>query len=234
MEEVALLHVLYTLLSVLTITSAFPCRGLEGEEGVQGGGDDKDNNSCSGHHHHQDSSNTATSRHTNVEMDPTSEVEVRAKIRNIGKNVVGWYHSHPTFDALPSLIDLENQRNYQMLFQEDQDGEDGGNGGEVGGTGGRMVGGDEPFVGIIVGRFCLLLGTKISALLLFSHTRSFSLFKLLMILNRQLHNPASIGSTWVMRLVMRLAAKAMVMAGIRFLLIITMLNNYPTLSSTTR
>lgn len=28
--------------------------------------------------------------------------------------VVGWYHSHPTFTPEPSLVDIENQRNYQV------------------------------------------------------------------------------------------------------------------------
>jgi len=35
----------------------------------------------------------------------------------IAKNnmqVVGWYHSHPTFHPDPSLIDIENQYNYQV------------------------------------------------------------------------------------------------------------------------
>lgn len=27
---------------------------------------------------------------------------------------MGWYHSHPTFQPEPSLIDIENQYNYQV------------------------------------------------------------------------------------------------------------------------
>ena len=76
-------------------------------------------------------------RHTNVEMDPTSELEVRTTIKEEGNIIVGWYHSHPTFPPDPSLVDLENQRTYQKLFaQGSEDGE--------GGIGG-------PFVGCIVG-----------------------------------------------------------------------------------
>ncbi|KAK9763338.1 hypothetical protein K7432_010073 [Basidiobolus ranarum] len=48
--------------------------------------------------------------------------------------VVGWYHSHPTFAPDPSLVDMENQRNYQHLFRHE--------GSE-----------DEPFVGAIVGPY---------------------------------------------------------------------------------
>ena len=32
-----------------------------------------------------------------------------------GMKCVGWYHSHPTFAAIPSRIDLENQSSYQKL-----------------------------------------------------------------------------------------------------------------------
>jgi hypothetical protein len=53
----------------------------------------------------------------NVEMDPTSEIEVRKHIAERGLRVVGWYHSHPTFRPDPSLVDLENQRNYQSLMR---------------------------------------------------------------------------------------------------------------------
>ncbi len=48
--------------------------------------------------------------------------------------VVGWYHSHPTFAPEPSLIDIENQHQYQQLMRNE-------------GTG------SEPFVGLIVGTY---------------------------------------------------------------------------------
>jgi transcriptional regulator of NAD metabolism len=71
--------------------------------------------------------------HTNVEMDPTSECEVRQQIVDHQLQVVGWYHSHPTFLPDPSLVDIENQRNYQQLFRD-------------------VEWNEEPFVGAIVGK----------------------------------------------------------------------------------
>ncbi|CAO3703210.1 unnamed protein product [Rhizopus stolonifer] len=74
------------------------------------------------------------SNDVNVEMDPTSAIETRQLIEERGLKVVGWYHSHPTFIPDPSLIDIENQRNYQILCRDDQ-------------------GSTEPFVGAIVGPY---------------------------------------------------------------------------------
>ncbi|KAI9304588.1 hypothetical protein BJ944DRAFT_231160 [Cunninghamella echinulata] len=54
----------------------------------------------------------------NVEMDPSSAFEVRQMIEQKNMKVVGWYHSHPTFVPDPSLIDIENQHNYQKLSQD--------------------------------------------------------------------------------------------------------------------
>ncbi|KAJ1959615.1 hypothetical protein GGI12_004249 [Dipsacomyces acuminosporus] len=90
---------------VLTVTRAFPCTALESEEA-----------------------------HTNVEMDPGSELEVRHQINEAGLRVVGWYHSHPTFRPDPSIIDIENQTAYQTLFHDNESSE-------------------EPFVGAIVGPY---------------------------------------------------------------------------------
>ena len=56
----------------------------------------------------------------NVEMDPESEVQVREEIKEKGMVCVGWYHSHPGFDAVPSLIDLKNQLNYQRLVRDEE------------------------------------------------------------------------------------------------------------------
>ncbi|KAF9930267.1 hypothetical protein FBU30_000687 [Linnemannia zychae] len=72
--------------------------------------------------------------HVNVEMDPTSEFEVRQEIEKRNMRIVGWYHSHPTFTPDPSLVDIENQRSYQSLFKDDTMNE-------------------EPFVGAIVGPY---------------------------------------------------------------------------------
>ncbi|TPX60680.1 hypothetical protein PhCBS80983_g01635 [Powellomyces hirtus] len=64
------------------------------------------------------------------EMDPDSEMQAREAFSAKGYDVVGWYHSHPTFDPIPSIRDIENQTTYQTLFQR-------GNG-------------VEPFIGAIV------------------------------------------------------------------------------------
>ncbi|KAJ2791895.1 hypothetical protein GGI18_000806 [Coemansia linderi] len=90
---------------VLTVTRAFPCAALESEDA-----------------------------HTNVEMDPGSELVVRHQIMGAGLRVVGWYHSHPTFRPDPSIIDIENQTAYQTLFRDGDSSE-------------------EPFVGAIVGPY---------------------------------------------------------------------------------
>ncbi|GJJ76776.1 hypothetical protein EMPS_09135 [Entomortierella parvispora] len=72
--------------------------------------------------------------HINVEMDPTSEFEVRQEIEKRNMRIVGWYHSHPTFTPDPSLVDIENQTSYQSLFKDESLNE-------------------EPFVGAIVGPY---------------------------------------------------------------------------------
>ncbi|KAJ1911065.1 hypothetical protein IWQ60_010321, partial [Tieghemiomyces parasiticus] len=72
----------------------------------------------------------STSTGFQCEMDPVSEMEARDHFAARGLIVVGWYHSHPTFDPDPSIRDLENQGTYQELF--------------------RQVSGAEPFVGAIV------------------------------------------------------------------------------------
>ncbi|EIE91466.1 hypothetical protein RO3G_16177 [Rhizopus delemar RA 99-880] len=70
----------------------------------------------------------------NVEMDPTSAIETRQMIEERNLKVVGWYHSHPTFIPDPSLVDIENQRNYQILCRDEENS-------------------TEPFVGAIVGPY---------------------------------------------------------------------------------
>jgi proteasome lid subunit RPN8/RPN11 len=46
-------------------------------------------------------------------MDPESEILARQEFSERGFSVVGWYHSHPTFEPTPSIRDIENQVNYQ-------------------------------------------------------------------------------------------------------------------------
>ncbi|RUS34022.1 LOW QUALITY PROTEIN: hypothetical protein BC938DRAFT_482788 [Jimgerdemannia flammicorona] len=64
------------------------------------------------------------------EMDPASEMQAREVFAERGLVVVGWYHSHPTFEPNPSVRDIENQSAYQALFRRDT--------------------GVEPFIGVIV------------------------------------------------------------------------------------
>ena len=101
---------------VLTVDDAFPCRSL-----ADTGEDDS----------------------TNVEMDPSSEIEVRERIEDRKMRVVGWYHSHPVFEPEPSVRDVENQSNYQDLFCDEK----------------RHM---YPFVGIIVGPYDARMPTPTS------------------------------------------------------------------------
>lgn len=96
----------------MTIREAYPCRSIEtGQNDV------------------------------NVEMDPTSAIETRQAIEERNLKVVGWYHSHPTFIPDPSLVDIENQRNYQVLCRDNHHHQD---------MGQISL---EPFVGAIVGPY---------------------------------------------------------------------------------
>lgn len=47
-------------------------------------------------------------------MDPLSQVKARDLLDSMNMQLVGWYHSHPTFPPNPSLRDIENQSNYQV------------------------------------------------------------------------------------------------------------------------
>ena len=78
---------------------------------------------------------------TDVEMDPVSQIYAREAISNHGLSVVGWYHSHPTFQPNPSVTDIENQASYQQLFQC--------------GEGAKNKAEDtvSPFVGLIIGTY---------------------------------------------------------------------------------
>ena len=78
---------------VVEIAAAYPCRSL---------------------------SDTAN-QDVNVEMDPVSELQIRHIINARGLDIVGWYHSHPTFQSDPSVRDIENQTAYQLLFRSQQD-----------------------------------------------------------------------------------------------------------------
>ena len=56
---------------------------------------------------------------TSVEMDPANALEVLDTITKVNMKVIGWYHSHPTFDAVPSICDVSAQSSYQKLFSPD-------------------------------------------------------------------------------------------------------------------
>ncbi|KAI9251008.1 hypothetical protein BDA99DRAFT_522393 [Phascolomyces articulosus] len=73
----------------------------------------------------------STSTGIQCEMDPASEMKAREVFAEKGYSVVGWYHSHPTFEPHPSIRDIENQTSYQTLFRDENSG-------------------DEPFIGVIV------------------------------------------------------------------------------------
>ncbi|KAI8883154.1 hypothetical protein K501DRAFT_333501 [Backusella circina FSU 941] len=83
----------------------------------------------------------STSTGTQCEMDPVSEMAAREVFEKRGLNVVGWYHSHPTFEPDPSIRDIENQASYQGLFRDE-------------------VSGDEPFIGVIVTPYNLKIGSE--------------------------------------------------------------------------
>ncbi|XP_065306000.1 histone H2A deubiquitinase MYSM1-like isoform X3 [Dermacentor albipictus] len=50
------------------------------------------------------------------EMDSVSQTQAMDSLQELGCDVVGWYHSHPTFMPNPSVRDLTTQRDYQALF----------------------------------------------------------------------------------------------------------------------
>ena len=49
----------------------------------------------------------------NVEMDPEDAYGVKETMQKQGLAIVGWYHSHPTFENTPSIVDIENQQSQQ-------------------------------------------------------------------------------------------------------------------------
>ncbi|KAG1547872.1 hypothetical protein G6F49_010068 [Rhizopus delemar] len=58
----------------------------------------------------------STSTGIQCEMDPVSEMAARELFEQKGLDVVGWYHSHPTFEPQPSIRDIENQTSYQRTY----------------------------------------------------------------------------------------------------------------------
>lgn len=58
----------------------------------------------------------AVSTDLECEMDSVSQTQAMECLLEQGWDVVGWYHSHPTFVPNPSVRDLATQRDYQALF----------------------------------------------------------------------------------------------------------------------
>lgn len=81
---------------------------------------------------------------TSVELDPVSQSEATERMAKEGLIAVGWYHSHPKFEARPSNKDNENQRNHQAH------------------VGREHKPGFEPWVGVIVGPYDETLPTPAS------------------------------------------------------------------------
>ncbi|KAK7863825.1 hypothetical protein R5R35_003313 [Gryllus longicercus] len=52
------------------------------------------------------------------DMCPVSQTEASEKLQGANLEVVGWYHSHPTFLPNPSLQDLSTQSNIQQWFSQ--------------------------------------------------------------------------------------------------------------------
>ncbi|XP_021925301.1 histone H2A deubiquitinase MYSM1-like isoform X2 [Zootermopsis nevadensis] len=50
------------------------------------------------------------------DMCPVSQTEASERLHDEGLEVVGWYHSHPTFSPNPSLQDLDTQGHMQEWF----------------------------------------------------------------------------------------------------------------------
>lgn len=60
-----------------------------------------------------------SSTNTECDMDPVWEMMACERFAVLGLTTVGWYHSHPDFEANPSLRDIETQTSYQGLFRND-------------------------------------------------------------------------------------------------------------------
>ncbi|KAJ2953676.1 hypothetical protein O0L34_g1293 [Tuta absoluta] len=45
------------------------------------------------------------------------ELDIQMEIEKLGLTLVGWYHSHPTNPAMPSLRDCDNQLDYQIKLR---------------------------------------------------------------------------------------------------------------------
>ncbi|XP_068689234.1 MPN domain-containing protein-like [Montipora foliosa] len=58
-------------------------------------------------------------RFADKENAPRVEEEIRNAIAQRGLVLVGWYHSHPSYQPDPSLQDIQNHLKYQSILQQD-------------------------------------------------------------------------------------------------------------------
>ncbi|XP_078344836.1 MPN domain-containing protein-like [Oculina patagonica] len=58
-------------------------------------------------------------RFADKENAPKVEEEVRNAIAQRGLILVGWYHSHPSYQPDPSVQDIQNQLKYQSILQQE-------------------------------------------------------------------------------------------------------------------
>ena len=65
------------------------------------------------------------------DIDPVAEMKAWEYLAALGMRLVGWFHTHPDYDPLPSIRDIETQSTYQSMVSE---------------------AGIEPFVGFIAGK----------------------------------------------------------------------------------
>lgn len=56
-----------------------------------------------------------------IYVDTVSQVEQAANLTNEGYELVGWFHSHPTFEANPSRTDVATQADMQLQFSIESD-----------------------------------------------------------------------------------------------------------------
>lgn len=59
---------------------------------------------------------TSISTTVEAEMCPVSQVEQSSDLSTSGYELLGWFHSHPTFPATPSRTDLKTQNEIQLQF----------------------------------------------------------------------------------------------------------------------
>jgi len=81
-------------------------------------------------------------RSKTVDLDPESAHEASNIAERRKQNILGWYHSHPIFIVEPSVIDVNNQKEYQKQWNS----------------------GNKPFMALIVGPYNKEIKTSTSLL----------------------------------------------------------------------